>query len=496
MAPVTRARRRTGDNTAPSDVLAPLDAPQTQASQQTAVHQDQPLLEMNVHDKCLHILQELDKCEMRFDDLVHSIVYGEQSCQDEPIMIKARKQFLNSKHLPQLLRNIHRPPMAPKGGPRALGAKLTMEAFATELVVDILCQELESFANSYAEKEIDPTDIDTLADITSKSMFVAIEELCPRLTSVLAQLTSRESNSKDQKLFIVMQIAALVYRSNQRYNKVQKVLGFYFRAKQVDKVVVELLQHCGLSVRYSSTNSSIPDIAKKILGEAAALVKYPFVMVHDNIRIPFPVLSQRGDHQSTTDNGTSISVIFLPEDAFTLFHAPPGYKELRTTLRLQRIAGTAPRLSALDFDDDSRKKRLRTRRIHHVIDVIRSLVALSGASTKLFDHEVLQRPAGTHTLPHGKENRTEMTMLKTVNIDETSYGGNDQVVLNAISQLGFSSLESRKELAERIVGWIGDEMTVHRCKGVQQFCQEDPNSFDRLDPFVFIPGLFHLLMAL
>lgn len=297
--------------------------------------------------------------------------------------------------------------------------------------------------------------------------------------------------------FIVIQVAALAYRLNQRDNKIQKVLGFYFRAKQVDKVVVELLQQCGLSVSYSSTNSRIPDLTKKILSDAAALVKFcPFVMMHDNICIPFPVSSQRGDHQSTTDNRTSISIIFLPAEVLAVFNNPPGYQQLKNSLLLQRITGTAPQLSALDLDDDSRKKRLRIHRVHHVIEVLCALAAGSGSRTALFDHNTLQQPSGIHTLPHGKEHRTEQTMLKTVNIDETSHGGNDQVILNALSQLDFTPLESRKELTERIVGWVGDEMTVHRCKGIQQFCQEDPNSFDRLDPSVFIPGLFHTLMAL
>lgn len=99
-------------------------------------------------------------------------------------MIAAQKQFLTSKHLPVLLANMHRHPAAPKGGPRALGAKVALDQFSRDVMVDIFTQELEAFSNHYAEEQINLTDIDSLADLTSKTMFEKVQDLCPQLGGV------------------------------------------------------------------------------------------------------------------------------------------------------------------------------------------------------------------------------------------------------------------------------------------------------------------------
>lgn len=37
----------------------------------------------------------------------------------------------------------------------------------------------------------------------------------------------------------------------------------------------------------------------------------PCLIIHDNIRLPFAVKHQRGDHLTTTDNGTAITMMPL-----------------------------------------------------------------------------------------------------------------------------------------------------------------------------------------
>lgn len=49
---------------------------------------------------------------------------------------------------------------------------------------------------------------------------------------------------------------------------------------------------------------------------------------------------------------------------------------------------------------------------------------------------------------------------------------------------------------ERIVPWIGDELTASRLRGIQWQRQEEANGYDRLDPFIFIFGWFHVAMCL
>ncbi|KAF8598607.1 hypothetical protein BDV93DRAFT_561113 [Ceratobasidium sp. AG-I] len=104
---------------------------------------------------------------------------------------------------------------------------------------------------------------------------------------------------------------------------------------------------------------------------------------------------------------------------------------------------------------------------------------------------------GPQQLPHGKEHRSEMYMLPTVNIDESSYGGNIQVIQYTLAYLGLSTGDRKIELdLEHLIPWIGDQATTQCCRGAQSFRAECRNGYDRLEPFRFIFGLFHCQMAL
>jgi len=87
-------------------------------------------------------------------------------------------------------------------------------------------------------------------------------------------------------------------------------------------------------------------------------------------------------------------------------------------------------------------------------------------------------------------------MLKTVDIEETSYEGNNKVIAEWYCQLGISDKASSKELAmEMLLVWIGDQLTVEHIRGLQKYRHKDLNSFDRMDYILLQFGWFHLVMA-
>ncbi|KAF8594259.1 hypothetical protein BDV93DRAFT_565624 [Ceratobasidium sp. AG-I] len=71
------------------------------------------------------------------------------------------------------------------------------------------------------------------------------------------------------------------------------------------------------------------------------------------------------------------------------------------------------------------------------------------------------------------------------------------VIMEVLRQTGLDSGDKLVRLAlERIIPWIGDELTAARCQGLKLQRQEEGNTYDRLDPFIFIFGWFHTLMCL
>jgi len=109
---------------------------------------------------------------------------------------------------------------------------------------------------------------------------------------------------------------------------------------------------------------------------------------------------------------------------------------------------------------------------------------------------VLQPPPPVDQLPHGPENVTLQYLLGSVNIPEASYEDNERLMEEWFKQLGWDNPGERMKVAmQKVVAWIGDQLTVDRLRGLFKFRAEDENSFERMDFVVLIFGWLHLQMA-
>lgn len=187
-------------------------------------------------------------------------------------------------------------------------------------------------------------------------------------------------------------------------------------------------------------------------------------------------------------------MLALPESA-SIFQDPDHFKPFMRQLKAQRIAGTEKHLTWSDISNPTRMARVRNDNIMDIIDFLRMVPALD--SSVVLKSNLLVRKHGPQQLSHGQEHRSEMYMLPTVNIDESSYGGNLQVIQYTLNYLGLSTSDKKTRLdLERLIPWVGDQATTQRCRGAQRFRIECRNGYDRLEPFRFIFGLFHCQMAL
>lgn len=287
----------------------------------------------------------------------------------------------------------------------------------------------------------------------------------------------------------------MAFRLNCHRNTLQKVLTTYMMAKHTSKSVIDILHQAGITMSYSWMRRASSNLSADIHNQMILAARSgPFGAVHNNVRFKHPVQSQRGDNQTVTDNGTAMTLIVFPKSAQALEN-PEDFQPFYQELKQKRLDNTAPQLSWKDLVVPAHQKLNRTSSIFDILDMFEMIPELS--QSKIWKSDRLKRPSGPQQLPHGPEHRLKQFMLPTTNIDESTYSGNSQVIPDVMKHLELDTgAEYIRLTLERLVLWVGDQMTVQRCRKVQNFRRESINGFHRWESLIFIFGGFHAIMAL
>ncbi|KAG9087108.1 hypothetical protein FRC07_012907, partial [Ceratobasidium sp. 392] len=420
----------------------------------------------DLHSRCLEVLEHMEQLDLSLGQLVWAINYGNKVSRACTKSKSARYNFMHGQYLVPTLLNIREPPRTKSKAKRADGARRKLDIFALSTVIKTFRDEVRSYSKLPGVNIRDFAHTDRLRAMTYERMELDIKRTCPILFRALHTLSTsvrRRSQwvvaQKDSAFFVAMQIAGISYETSQRNNNFQKLVSVYFHAEHVPKAVVEFLHRCNISMCYNwaleNTRKLAIEVRKEIVEVTSAM---PIMLCHDNIRIKFPVRSQRGDNQTATDNGTAMTMFVLPESARAAFEDPETIRVLRTRLENAHALGTSTSLSWTDLSDPQRRSRVFSHRLYHLFNILRSIPGVS--QTGVLADKLLHRPASWHTLPHGPEHRTKMYMLATKPIDQSTYTRNVQVIDDVLRQMG---LDRGKRLVRltllRILLWIGDEMT-------------------------------------
>ncbi|KAG9095335.1 hypothetical protein FS749_010645 [Ceratobasidium sp. UAMH 11750] len=476
------------------------------------------VLELTTPQKCEKVLQVLSDVKLSFGEFVNAVCYGDEGLRQVPLALQARSSLYSEGQLVPFLKRCLEPPRPPSNtGPRPVGGSKITANFVFDSAQTTFAAELKAFSAGYKVPDRELADRDYLETITSASLYQKIKSDCPRLCTLLTALTSARpvveegvevgEESEDEEgpkrppaqrhphFDIVFQVTSMAYRMNPHRNVLQKVLTIYMQAKHTGKAVFDLLQQAGISMSYWWVRHAISNLSVDLRNQAIlAAHTRPILLVHDNIRLKYGVRSQRGDNQSVTDNGTAATLIVLPESA-RAFERPDDFGPFLRALRDKRIAKTAPRLCWEDLDVPARRIFNDLSSTHDILDHFRLVPGLAGH--KIWKSEKLQRPIGPQQLPHGREHRLEQYMLGTTNIDESSYSGNSQVIPYVLRELKLDESPQRDRLMlERLIPWVGDQMTAQRCRQVRGFRQESINGIVRWDPLLFTHGGLHSMMTL
>ncbi|KAG8679960.1 hypothetical protein FRC11_003108, partial [Ceratobasidium sp. 423] len=187
----------------------------------------------------------------------------------------------------------------------------------------------------------------------------------------------KQPPKKDPYFGIVMQVVSLAYRHNQHHNALQKYLSIYMQAQRLSKSAFFLLQQAGIVMSYSWNRQTIEVLNQDMKELVERITKHgPLLIVYDNIRVEYPVASQRGNNQSVTDNGTAITVVHLPASALSLENCS-NFKAFMRSLNARRIQGTMPKLSWEDLAQPRLPTYNKTGSIHDILDLLKKIPEVS-----------------------------------------------------------------------------------------------------------------------
>ncbi|EUC56787.1 hypothetical protein RSOL_197560 [Rhizoctonia solani AG-3 Rhs1AP] len=208
--------------------------------------------------------------------------------------------------------------------------------------------------------------------------------------------------------------------------------------------------------------------------------------------------AQRGDRHTVTDNATVMTVVAIPDVVKHIFmEDTPSVNPTSETPPAAMEASIPPGLSWDDFSDIDRYKRLAAYNVYFIIDILFKTVP-GLADLDIRNGKSLSAPPAPHIMPSGEDFKTLYPMLGITPVDETTIGGNLQVLGIMLQQQGLDSEFHQKilGLGKRKIPCVGDNMTTTRLEAARNLRIRDPNGYERLDWLVIVPGWFHILLNL
>ncbi|CAK5270382.1 unnamed protein product [Mycena citricolor] len=427
-----------------------------------------------------------------------ALSWGDAACNEDATIRYACSALLHSTELPGILERWYKPPRPPqskKGRPK--GARKVIEHVATLCMEEIIGLELEAVAplfESLAGKDVTEEE---LTGTSLSKIHAAVKRDAPNLLRLLMYLARtpeqrKQSPEKNPDKMILTIIAMFQYTRSHHRARIQKLFSVYFKFKGLSAKGFDTIHAIGLTMSSRWTSDSISRISATAMKDLLHLIDLlPHLLSYDNAIIPYRVFSTRIDNQSLQGNSTACTV-YVPRNAVPL--SPSANRAFQET----RAAGLQNPLTAAKIIAISRKSEscCKNHIVYLVLDALFQSTAFDLDTYTDRDHALIQRPDPVWELPCGKEHVTLQYLLGTVNIPEASYEDNAKLITEWLRQLKMDTPEKEQILGlEKIMFWIGDQLTVDRLRNLTRFRAEDDNSFDRLDRLITPAGWLHICMA-
>ncbi|OJT05420.1 hypothetical protein TRAPUB_13205 [Trametes pubescens] len=411
----------------------------------------------NLETRVVNTMAFMQAQGLNLELFMEAVFWGDSDCTANYTISYERTVFMRSPTLLSVLSNWWCPPTKESSGGGA-----AMKEFLVLRVGELLVEELEEVAR---------TELRPPADALSAA----------NLTSI---------NFRDVILTIITMLA---YSRSHKSSRLTMVWSIFLKACGLPARAFDTLHALGITMSHKWTANTFKAIAESAKGDTRLDVQLRRLLgSHDNLNIPMRVFSQRSHNLNHFINASAATIWILPESAFLPPDISSKVKEAR---RVAAQASEAFPLEDLYLGEEDAAARMHAQGRHRILRFLLDSPAFAEYSHR--DDPLFAPPPPTDLLPCGVDHVVTQHILETVEVDESSYDGTDQLMNKIwLEQMGWGSDEEKRRTGmERLLVWAGDQLTVDRIRGLARYRHDDPNSFARMDWVEPVFGWFHATMV-
>ena len=287
-------------------------------------------------------------------------------------------------------------------------------------------------------------------------------------------------------------VALLGYVRKHTHNQLQKLFAVYFKFHGLSAQAFSTAHTLGLTMSMKWTTKSVGALAASATKDMLALRdNCSWLMSHDNLNLAFQVYSQRINNQTHFDSGTAGTIYFKTNEEIAHTNLPKMLQEKRAEGLKTPI--TSQELLLMEM---KALQKLEPYLFYEILQALLESPEFNLPRYEFRDDQVLTRPEPLQALPFGYDYPARQFLLATVKMEEASYKGNNQLIREWMQQMKMYSLKERKKTAsERVIMFVGDQLTTDRMHSLQHMQAEDYNSFDWYDFLLPLSAWLHTSMA-
>ncbi|KAG9120456.1 hypothetical protein FRC07_004049 [Ceratobasidium sp. 392] len=287
--------------------------------------------------------------------------------------------------------------------------------------------------------------------------------------------------------------------SNMRCNTLQAIVGMFAHSTGTPEKIIEFLSHTGLSIAPTSINRMVSHMSseaqKSLKGELTNLVS---AIGFDNLEVRFDTEQPTAENQGKLVSMTTAA--FFPlrpgvtkdnlrvcEELWARSEFNPRRLLPPITLSHDRMLSMMRGASFAAEDERSTESLFAW----HVRDILlnENVDTISAELKHLFRKEALGLPFQRSWIPH---TRTTQKIMRTMDISLSTTHGTGAAIDNMLEQGG----ASKEALEAHIIFMHADLGAGEKIWSLQESRGIEDNACDRLQWAVFIPGWFHIRMAM
>ncbi|KAJ7122658.1 hypothetical protein C8R43DRAFT_899695 [Mycena crocata] len=461
------------------------------------------LKEEDIHGKVLKILACMKEQDLPLPLFLDALSWGNAQCTSDRKCIYARTSLMVSDELSGILQRWHKPPRI--SGARPAGAREPLEKFALQTVCTTIDRGIKLSAPLFLSPPEELSE-EHLTGFDFEVFTSQVKDGNPTLWEVIrhaaySPLQESRNKHKDPDMVVLNIISQIQYtRSHRRGNqytrshrrgRLPKIWGIYLKACGLSARAFDALHSLGIIMSHKWTADAFGTLSERAMDTVRKLIhEMPWNITHDNVDFPLRVYSQRLHNQSHFVSGCAATVWILPARAALSLQANRLF-QIHRALNCDHMFDFEEVLYGNTAADD----RMEAQDVYFVLRLLLDSPDFKG--WRGHGAAALDAPLAVHKLPTGLQNAIRGLILGTVPFEEASYDGTIRCIHEWLRQLLLNTEEEQKRtVIERIIAWLGDQLTIERLRGLWKYRHEDYNSFDRMDWMIPVFGWFHLVMAL